>query len=327
MRYRIAPALAAAALFAIGCGYIGGPLPPLANVPTSVKDLAAVERGSRILVSFTVPSLTTEGLAIRRAVKLDLRIGTAAEKFRAEEWAAQATKEPAAPVAGGIAHYEIPVTEWVGKEAVIGVRVIGANGKDAGWSNYAVVPVVPPPEKPADIEPVNTAAGVHLAWKARGDRFRILRRTGGESFTPVATVVQPEWTDGAAQFGITYSYEIQTIVYVGNNKEAESDFSDPVPFTPKDEFPPGAPTGLRATAAPNSIELAWDQNSEPDLAGYRIYRSAGDGPLARIATVNEIPSYSDHNVEHGKTYRYAIAAVGKSGNESAQSAAVAAAFP
>ncbi len=327
MRYRIAPALAAAALFAAGCGYIGGPLPPLANVPAPVRDLAAVQRGARILVSFTVPSHTTEGLAIRRALELDLRIGAAAEPFHAEEWAAQATQVPPAPVVQGIARYEIPAAQWTGKEAAIGVRVIGANGKQAGWSNYALVPVVPPPDKPVDLKAENTAAGIHLAWHARGDRFRVLRRTGSESFTPVATVPRTEWTDGAAQFGAHYSYQVQTIVNLGNTKEAESDASDPVTFTPLDEFPPAPPTGLRATAAPNSIELAWDQNSEPDLAGYRIYRSAADGPFEKIAIVNEIPSYSDQHVEHGKTYRYALTAVDKSGNESARSVAAETAFP
>ena len=35
-----------------------------------------------------------------------------------------------------------------------------------------------------------------------------------------------------------------------------------------------------------------------------------------------IPSYSDHQVEHGKTYRYAVSAIDKSGNESARSGPV-----
>ena len=42
---RLLPALiAAAALLTTGCGYTGDPLPPLANIPARVLDLAAVQR-------------------------------------------------------------------------------------------------------------------------------------------------------------------------------------------------------------------------------------------------------------------------------------------
>jgi fibronectin type 3 domain-containing protein len=82
------------------------------------------------------------------------------------------------------------------------------------------------------------------------------------------------------------------------------------------------PGGLHAAAAPNSIELAWERNTEPDLAGYRLYRAAADGAFEKIAEVSQVPSYSDHKVEHGKTYRYAVSAVDQSGNESARSAVV-----
>ena len=38
--------------------------------------------------------------------------------------------------------------------------------------------------------------------------------------------------------------------------------------------------------------------------------------------MNEIPTYSDRAVERGKTYRYMVTAMDKSGNESGRSAAV-----
>jgi len=309
----------AAALVTTGCGYVGEPMPPLANVPAKVNDLAAVERGSRIIVAFTIPSLTTEGMEIKDPVKLDLRIGTAGEPFDAGAWAAHAKVIPDAPVKTGLARYEIPATEWIGKEAIVAVRVIGAKGKEAGWSSFVILPVVAAPEPPAAVTATATAQGVRLAWRASGANFRIFRKTTA-GFDPVATVQQPQWTDTSTEFGKAYTYVVQTIAALGNNKDAESELSPEVTITPVDTFPPAAPTGLAPSAAANTIELVWERNTEPDLAGYRIYRAVGGGALEKLADVGQVPSYSDRDVEHGKTYRYAISAVDQAGNESARTA-------
>ena len=92
------------------------------------------------------------------------------------------------------------------------------------------------------------------------------------------------------------------------------------PSRPVHARPPAAPAGLRAVASAASIELSWDANSEPDLAGYRVYRSTNGSAFEKIADGNEIPAYSDRAVEAGKTYRYVVTAVDKSGNESGRSA-------
>jgi fibronectin type 3 domain-containing protein len=39
-----------------------------------------------------------------------------------------------------------------------------------------------------------------------------------------------------------------------------------------------------------------------------------------------LPTYSDHNVEHGKTYRYQVSAVDQKNNESAKSAVAEVAY-
>jgi hypothetical protein len=333
---------AAAALLTSGCGYIGEPLPPLANVPAKVADLAAIQRGARIIVQFTVPDLTTEGKAIKDPLKIDLRIGIAGVPFDAGKWAAQAKSIPQGAAKTGLAHYEIPAAEWTNKEVILAVRVFGANGKEGGWSSFLVLSVVPPPERPAAVTATATAEGVHLTWRASGATFRVFRKTTGD-FAPVATVQQPQWTDPATEAGTSYTYVVQTIVGFGanplnnpgngpgnnpgNNKEAQSDLSEETAITPVDLFPPAVPSGLAPSAAANSIELVWDRNTEPDLAGYRIYRAVASGAFEKLADVSQIPSYSDRNVEHGKTYRYAISAVDQAGNESARTPAVEVGLP
>jgi hypothetical protein len=140
-------------------------------------------------------------------------------------------------------------------------------------------------------------------------------------------VQTPEWTDTATEFGTRYTYVVQSIVKLDNRKEAESDLSDEASIVPRDIFPPAAPQGVQASSAPNSIELNWERNTEEDLNGYRVYRGEGNGALEKIADVSAVPSYSDRKVEHGKTYRYAIAAVDRAGNESPRSAPIEVAMP
>ena len=93
-------------------------------------------------------------------------------------------------------------------------------------------------------------------------------------------------------------------------------------IAPEDRFPPAVPTGLAAVASAGSIELVWEANNEPDFAGYRVYRAEGSGAFERLTDKQESPSYSDHKIEPGKTYRYAVSAVDKTGNESKMSPAI-----
>jgi hypothetical protein len=302
-----------------GCGYIGDPLPPLANIPEHIKDLSAVQHAGRILVNFTLPTQTTEGVAIRGPLRIDLRVGTAGTGgFSAEDWAAQAKPVTQGEVNAGVARYEFPAADWVGREITIAVRVIGRNGKESGWSNFVNLKVEPPPETPAPVTAQNTPKGVRLSWGGPPGTFRILRRAGDEkSFRQVAEVNQLEWTDPDSEFGRHYAYRVQRGV-----GQAVSEPSEIVEITPEDVFPPAEPKGLHASAAPASIELSWEPDTEPDLAGYRVYRSVDGGEFERIAEVSQVPAYSDQKVERGKTYRYAVTAVDRAGNESRRSSVV-----
>jgi hypothetical protein len=315
-----------AALLLTSCGYIGDPLPPLANVPLRVGDLAAIQRGGRIIAHFTVPLRTTEGFPIPRPLTLDLRIGAGTEQFEENQWASRARHIPAPVVSGPLATYEIPAAEWTGKEVVLGVRITAANGKQSGWSNWAIVPVIAAPETPQSVTAISTAQGVQVSWRAPGAAFRVLRKTGAAAYATVAEVESSPWTDTATEYGKPYTYIVQTIAKLNGSKQAESDLSEEATVVPEDKFAPAVPAGLRADAVTASIELAWDRNTEPDLAGYRIYRAVGDGPLEKVADTSQVPTYSDRAVEHGKTYRYSISAVDRVGNESARSAPVAAQY-
>jgi hypothetical protein len=87
-----------------------------------------------------------------------------------------------------------------------------------------------------------------------------------------------------------------------------------------DTFRPAAPRGLRAVSTSGAIDLIWEANAEPDLAGYHVLRGQlSDAGLERI-TQEPIPdtSYLD-NVQPGVRFAYAVVAVDKAGNVSAPS--------
>lgn len=309
-------------LLMTGCAYIGSPYPPLVNIPARVTDLNAVQRAGRIIVHYSLPTLTTEGVAIKSPLKLDLRIGPA--KTPPDQF--QSLPEGAA--VKGLVTYEIPAADWTGKEVTIAVRTIGANGKRSAWSEFEDLPIVPAPPQPAAVKVVATAEGVRVTWEGPAGDFRVFRQTGDDpAFLRQADVQQPDWTDRTIEYGRHYVYIVQRFVKLDGGKEAESDPSPETGITPEDTFPPAVPSGLRASPAPASVELSWERNTESDLAGYRIYRAAADGAFEKIAEVSQIPSYSDHAVEHGKTYRYAISSFDQTGNESARTAATEVSVP
>jgi hypothetical protein len=316
------PHVATAALILSGCGYIGEPLYPLLNIPKPVADLSAIERGKVIIYQFTLPALTTEGKQARIG-RVEIRVGEAPQgSFNREQWLAKAIELQAKPDEHGQVKSEFPAAPWVGKDLILGVKVYGVNGRDADWSNLAPITVVEPLGTPAAVSTMPVPEGVRVSWQSSAHQHRVLRRTGeSKTYLLLTTVAANQWLDTTTEYGKQYFYIIQAVQKTGN-QEAESELSEAKEVTPVDIYPPSTPAGLNAIAGTGNIELVWDRNTDPDLAGYRLYRAAGDGKLEKIADIQDTPSYSDRKVESGKRYRYAVSAVDRLGNESKQSGPV-----
>ncbi len=318
--------LAAAALLA-GCGYVGDPLPPTLNLPAAVSDLSAVQRGDRIVVSFTVPGITTDGLILRKLGGVDLRYGPAG----AADWEASARRADTDATAPGPASATIPAREWAGQELALRVRAANARGRYGAWSNIVTLRVLPPVGPPSSPRAEAVAGGIRVSWQAAGTgaglSYRVYRRAGKEQSRSLAGQVQnTEFLDPSTAYGIPYQYWVQAVVRSGDTA-AESELAEAAPIIPEDHFAPAAPAGLTAVAGVGAAELAWDRNTEPDLAFYRVYRSEESGPFERVAERVETPSYGDRTVASGKRYVYAVTAVDRAGNESARSAPLEIAIP
>lgn len=284
----------AAAVLLTGCAYVGDPLPPSLKIPEAVADLRAVQKGGRILVDFTAPAMTTDGVVLREPPETVIFLG-------------EAGADPATEAAK-----VIDASPWVGKEVVIGARTRGPSGRWSAWSNFVTFRVREPLADPADLRADSVEQGILLTWRSAAPRHRIYR--DGEF---LAETAGPPYLDASAVLGREYKYAVE-----GFDGPAESEGRAEVAATRVDRFPPPTPGGLTAIAGIASVELAWDASPAEDLAFYRVYR---DGEL--IAREVGAPAYSDADVRRGVAYRYAVSAVDRSGNESARSEEVEVTLP
>lgn len=303
------------AMLLAGCGYIGEPLPPALHIPMKVTDLRAVQYGSNIVVDFTIPPTSTEGLALKSLGAVDLRVGRGPNPWDLNQWAAAATKYNVPATEPKKLQYSVPLAEWTGQEIVIAVRVANSRGRFSDWSNQVVVPVTPFVPSPADVKVFATPQGVSITWTpVPGTQFRMFKKTADQK-TPLLLGTTPgeNWLDEKVEFGKPYEYSLQAI-----RGKAESEIAGPFAITPADTFPPAKPSSVSVLAGVGSVELSWDRNTESDLKSYRVYRSVDGGAFERVIEV-DTPAWSDKAVEPGKRYRYQVSAVDQSGNESEKS--------
>ena len=285
--------LALAVLVLTGCGYVGDPLPPALHIPQPVEDLKVVQRGDKLILDFTAPSLTTEEIGLASILSAEAQIGDSTVILQT-------------PKPGEAMHVELPAGAWIKQEVAVHVVLIGPKDRPSPPSNSVTLRVVEPLRPPAGIKAELHPDGVRLSWPGADDpaaKYRITRN-------PEATAIveKPEYVDRAVELGKEYSYSVVTL---GEN--VESPPSSPVSIIPRDAFPPAVPENLTAIAGVNTIELAWDRGAAPDLKSYRVYR---DG---QSIGETEVPSFSDKQVKSGEPYRYQLTAIDQAGNESQRS--------
>lgn len=146
---------------------------------------------------------------------------------------------------------------------------------------------------------------------------------------PLGATNTPDYRDSGFDYGKTYAYLVRSVI-ASPAGALESSDSPLAIVTPKDTFPPAAPQNVVAAVQPApapgtvAVELSWSINVEPDLAGYRVYRSQQEGERGSLLTSELLPSpaYRDNSVQSGQRYWYTVTAVDRSGNESALSLAV-----
>jgi len=99
----------------------------------------------------------------------------------------------------------------------------------------------------------------------------------------------------------------------GNNANDLTDFNPLITYVGATSAPP--PSGYTVT-------LFWTANSEPDLAGYRVYQRAASGTYGAPVSLGKVTTHVATNLVSGTRYYFRLTSVDSSGNESAPSAEV-----
>ncbi len=187
-----------------------------------------------------------------------------------------------------------------------------------------------PPAAPTGLTATPSTGTVTLTWNSNteGDLYGydIYRSTtpGGE--TNRLNLVRSKtsaYTDTNVAGTRTYYY---VVTAVDTNFNSSADSNEVSATVPADSTPPAAPSGVSATAGDTIVSLDWNNNTEPDINGYNVYRSTTSGnSYTRLnGALLTSSDYNDTSVTNGTTYYYVVTAVDTSLNESANSSQVSA---
>ena len=347
-------ALAALAMFS-SCATIGPPQPPSLALPNPPTDLRATRKGDKVLLSWTIPTLTTDRQSVRSLgatricrglEKVLTSCGTPAGEATPPQNMEEIRKSAGRKVTTS---YTDTLPSELERDNPLGhvtyaVEVGNASGRGAGLSNQVQVPLVPTLPPPRDFNARVTGDGVALTWTGyplsladqQPERYfyRVYRRQEASQQQslvgqlPLADDPHPSLVDQSFEWEKTYYYHATMLSVItpsaGPEIQVEGDDTPEVQVSAHDVFPPAVPTGLQAVySGPGQqsfIDLIWAPVSDVDLAGYNVYRhEEGKTPEKVNAELVKTPAYRDKGVTLGKEYVYSVSAVDVRGNESARS--------
>jgi hypothetical protein len=342
-------------LLIAGCATIGPPQPPSLELPKPPTDLRATRRGDKVLLTWTIPTLTTDRQSVRspgptricRGLDPVLSscatpVGEAAPPQNLADMRKSAGQKAAAS-------YSDTLPGELERDHPLGfityaVEALNTAGRGAGPSNQVHVPLVPTLPSPQDFNARVTGEGVALTWTGYllsltdlqpvRYLYRVYRRQEGSQQPvlvgqlPLGIDPHPSLTDQSFEWEKTYYYHATTVTVIAQpgkpEIQVEGDDTPDLKVFADDVFPPAVPSGLQAVfSGPGQeafIDLIWAPVTDVDLAGYNVYRhEAGKAPEKVNSELMKTPAYRDQNVVSGKDYFYSVSAVDARGNESAQS--------
>jgi hypothetical protein len=202
-------------------------------------------------------------------------------------------------------------------------------GLRVSWAD-PLVPLRHPIQSPT-LEPGTLASRSVVAFAASAG-YRVYQvpadtdaaAAGGPGIMPAplnaAPLTAAMFEEPTVEFGVERCFIVRTEETVGG-VVVESAASSVACVTPSDTFPPAPPRSVAAVASEGAISLIWEPNNESDLNGYLVLRGEAPGEKLQALTTAPITetTYRDTTTQRGVEYVYAVVAVDKANNVSAQS--------
>jgi predicted small lipoprotein YifL len=197
------------------------------------------------------------------------------------------------------------------------VRGVTARGRPGNPSGRVTVPLVDLPPPPPDVAVEFTETALLVSWTppvAEVDgpalRFHVYRAEAPTVPLGSAPTAESSLDLPGVEFGVERCFSVRTVLQLAG-VTVGSEASRPACVTPRDIFPPAAPTGLTAVATPGAIALIWDASPEADRGGYLVLRGEPSDDTLQPITPEPIreTSFRDTTVAPGVRYAYAIVAV------------------
>ena len=160
----------------------------------------------------------------------------------------------------------------------------------------------------------NTGSGIQITWSAvaKAPKYSVHRKVNDGMWTTLSkNVTGTSYKDTSVSSGNKYEY---TVRVVDNSGNYASWYQDPgltmsLPGSPVTwQF--STPVLKKISYNSNGITITWDP--VVGTTRYSIHRKVNGGGWSTIAKIDKATSYTDTNVENGKTYEYTVRALNKS---------------
>jgi hypothetical protein len=288
------------------------PLPaPGTTVRVAARAVAGGEKGQRTLTLALVAQAPLEAPRDLAAVL--------AEDGVALSWRGERPKEVAPPA--------LVPTPAAPPGAAVRPPAPGPPKPPPGASTPAKPAEPPAPAAKAGAEPAAETEAAAEGPRRHG--FFVYRRLGSAAYgAPLVEepLEQRSLNDTVVPRGEIACYVVRAVA--SSDPLIESAPSNEACVEVRDVAAPATPTGLAVLPREGGLEVLWSPSAEPDLAGYRVYRTPPGGPPEKIADVGpNRASWLDDTAERGIDYRYAVTALDQAGNESEPAEAVEASLP
>ncbi len=333
------------AFFLLACGAQGPPLPPRVEQPERVKDLAVVQVGRTLELGFTPPLEATDGERLSKPLEVQVfrAITPPGQKpinlpVPSDPWVTLGADNLPRSALGKKIDYPTRLSEQefsqsVGSTFTFAVRALTRGFRrrpvEGELSKVVGITLLDVSGPVQDLEIKSTEKSLELRWtvpvQSLGNRplsnlsgYRVYRSKTGkpDSFQSLGETDSASYSDPDFAFDRTYFYKVRA-AFKQNSYAAESEDSRVVEIAPHDTFPPAVPTGLTAVYSTQVVELIWTANTEPDLAGYNVYRREKDSSPQRLnQDLLRTPIFHDVSAEPGHEYFYHVTAVDLANNES-----------